>query len=565
VNPKPFLLQKRFIIVAVVAVLLLAAGHALAADQPETKPEFGTLSVLPPLVAITLCIITKEVIPSLFIGAWVAGTMLSGWNPINGFGKSVEFLWNSLGDPWGARIVLTSLTMGGLVGIMRIGGGIDAAVRWITSRIKTAKGALLATELAGFIIFFEDYVNTLVVGTTMGPITEDYKISKEKLSYIVDATAAPLACIAGISSWIAYMVGQIGTQFNDLGISFSAYVAYLKSIPFVLYNIIALVLLTYVILSERDIGPMLAAERRARKTGKLLRDGAQPLIMTESDELAPSPETPRRLINFIVPLVSLVGLIFLLLIRTGGWPQVSLAEAIGEGSSSIALVWGSFGSVLITIVLYRIQGLTTLSNLFKGFMEGMRSIFFGTLILVFAWGIGSAIKEVGTAKFIVNATSGILSPGLIPLITFITGAIISFSTGTSYGTMAVLMPIVVPLLYSTSTSAGLDPMVYMFATIGAVFAGAVFGDHCSPISDTTIMSSMFSGADHIDHVNTQIPYAILAAVGALVGYLGVALGLPIIINLIIAAVISLGLFRILSKPILEPGASDYSAKGDVKA
>lgn len=564
-NPKPFLLQKRFIIVAVVAVLLLAAGHALAADQPETKPEFGALSVLPPLVAITLCIITKEVIPSLFIGAWVAGTMLSGWNPINGFGKSVEFLWNSLGDPWGARIVLTSLTMGGLVGIMRIGGGIDAAVRWITSRIKTAKGALLATELAGFIIFFEDYVNTLVVGTTMGPITEDYKISKEKLSYIVDATAAPLACIAGISSWIAYMVGQIGTQFNDLGISFSAYVAYLKSIPFVLYNIIALVLLTYVILSERDIGPMLAAERRARKTGKLLRDGAQPLIMTESDELAPSPETPRRLINFIVPLVSLVGLIFLLLIRTGGWPQVSLAEAIGEGSSSIALVWGSFGSVLITIVLYRIQGLTTLSNLFKGFMEGMRSIFFGTLILVFAWGIGSAIKEVGTAKFIVNATSGILSPGLIPLITFITGAIISFSTGTSYGTMAVLMPIVVPLLYSTSTSAGLDPMVYMFATIGAVFAGAVFGDHCSPISDTTIMSSMFSGADHIDHVNTQIPYAILAAVGALVGYLGVALGLPIIINLIIAAVISLGLFRILSKPILEPGASDYSAKGDVKA
>jgi Na+/H+ antiporter NhaC len=455
--------------------------------------------------------------------------------------------------------------MGGLVGIMRIGGGIDAAVRWITSRIKTAKGALLATELAGFIIFFEDYVNTLVVGTTMGPITEDYKISKEKLSYVVDSTAAPLACIAGISSWIAYMVGQIGSQFNDLGISFSAYVAYLKSIPFVLYNIIALVLLTYVILSERDIGPMLAAERRARKTGKLLRDGAQPLIMTESDELAPSPETPRRLINFIVPLASLVGLIFLLLIRTGGWPQVSLAEAIGEGSSSKALVWGSFGSVLITIVLYRIQGLTTLNNLFKGFMEGMRSIFFGTLILVFAWGIGSAIKEVGTAKFIVNATSGILSPGLIPLITFITGAIISFSTGTSYGTMAVLMPIVVPLLYSTSTSAGLDPMVYMFATIGAVFAGAVFGDHCSPISDTTIMSSMFSGADHIDHVNTQIPYAILAAVGALVGYLGVALGLPIIINLIIAAVISLGLFRILSKPILEPGASDYSAKGNVKA
>lgn len=535
----------------IVLLVLLAANPGFAAEKGKEVPDFGVLSILPPLIAISLCIITKEVIPSLFVGAWVAGTMLAGGNPINGFGKSVEFLWNSLGDPWGARIVLTSLVMGGLVGVMRVGGGIDAVVKWITSKIRTAKGAMFATELAGFVIFFEDYVNTLVVGTTMGPITEDYKISKEKLSYIVDATAAPIACIAGISSWIAYMTGQIGTQFKDLGITYSAYGAYLNSIPYVMYNILALVLLTYVVLSERDVGPMLAAERRARTTGKLLRDGAQPLIVAESDELAPDKKCPRRLINFVFPILTLVILILFLLIKTGGWPEVSLSEAIAEGSSSKALVWGSFGAVAVTILLYWFQGLAPLNRLFKGFMEGMRSIFFGTLILVFAWGIGSAIKAVGTAGFIVSITEGVLSPGLIPLITFVVGALISFATGTSYGTMAVLMPIVIPLLYSTSASSGIDPMTYMFATIGAVFAGAVFGDHCSPISDTTIMSSMFSGADHIDHVNTQIPYALLAAAGAFVGYIGVAMRLPILINLLVGAIVALAVFRFLSRPIEE--------------
>jgi len=541
-------LLKVFILTGVVFILLMTAGIALAAED-EAPPNFGILSLFPPLVAIGLCIISKEVIPSLFVGAWVAGFMVTGWNPVNGFGKAVEWIWNSLGDPWGARIVLTSMTMGGLVGIMRVGGGIDAVVEWITKRIKTAKGALFATELSGFIIFFEDYVNTVVVGTTMGPITEDYRISKEKLSYIVDSTAAPVACIAGISSWIAYMVGQIETQFNDIGITFSGYAAYLNSIPFILYNIAALALLTYVIFSGRDVGPMLIAERRARSTGKLIRDGAQPLVNTQTDDLSPAPQCPKRLMNFIVPLASLVVLILFLLMKTGGWPEKSFAASIAEGSSSQALVWGSFGAVWITLIFYKLQNLTSWRNLFRGYMEGMRSIFFGTLILIFAWGIGSAIKEVGTAAFIVGIAKGILSPAWIPIISFVIGAVISFSTGTSYGTMAVLMPIVIPLLHTTSLSAGIDPMAFMFATIGAVFGGAVWGDHCSPISDTTIMSSMFCGADHMDHVNTQIPYAIIAAAGALAGYIGVALGLPAIVNLILASVISIIIFRALSKPV----------------
>lgn len=542
--------KRRGLLLAAGATAVLVFGGAAQAAE-GTGSGFGMLSLLPPVIAIALCIITREVVPSLFLGIWFAGTMLAGWNPVTGFGKAVEALWNNLGDPWSARIVLTSLTMGGLVGIMKVGGGIDAIVRWITSKITSSKSAMAFTELAGFFIFFEDYVNTLVVGTTMSPITEKYRISKEKLSYIVDSTAAPIACIAGISSWIAYMVGQIGTQFNGLGITISPYVTYLRSIPFIMYNIVALALLTFVVFSGRDFGPMLAAERRARKEGKILRDDAKPLINPNQVEEGPEEHTPRRVVNFALPLASLVALIFLLLLVTGGWPSVDVATAIGEGSSSEALVYGAFGAVFLTLVLYRLQGISTWGSLFKGYMEGMRSIFYGTLILIFAWGIGSMVKQVGTAGYIVSLTQDVLSPSWVPLVTFVTGAVIAFCTGTSYGTMAVLMPIVVPLVHAISGNLGLDPMTYMIPTIGAVFAGAVWGDHSSPISDTTIMSSMFTGSDHMDHVNTQIPYALLAAFGAMAGYAGVAFGLPAAASLAIAVVFALTVFRVLSKPIEE--------------
>ncbi len=540
--------MRRFLLWAPFGLVLTMAGAAFASEG--AAPDFGILSLLPPVIAIGLCVLTKEVIPSLFVGSWVAGTMMAGWNPVIGFGGAVESLWNGLGDPWGARIVLTCLTMGGMVGVMQVGGGVDAAVRWLTGKISSSRRAMFFTQLAGFVIFFEDYVNTAVVGTTMAPVSDRYRISKEKLSYIVDSTAAPIACIAGISSWVAYMVGQIGMQFNELGITASPYVTYIKSIPFVIYNIVALVLLTYVVLSSRDFGPMLTAERRARKTGQLLRDGAQPLSNSGEDkDLLPLDETPRRVINFILPLVFLIGTIFTMLAVTGGWPNVGLAQAIGEGSSSKALVYGAFGGTFMTIILYAVQGLAPLGRMFRGFMKGAQSIFVGSLILIFAWGIGSAIKSVGTAGYIVSVAGDLLSPGWIPLLTFFVGAVVSFCTGTSYGTMGILMPIVVPLVATVTANSGLDPMTHMIPTIGAVFAGAVWGDHCSPISDTTIMSSMFSGSDHMDHVTTQAPYAILAAVGAGVGYVGIALGLGSWACLVLASAVTLILFQILSSPV----------------
>ncbi|SMG17223.1 Na+/H+ antiporter NhaC family protein [Dethiosulfovibrio salsuginis] len=553
--------MRRFLLWAPFGLVLTMAGAAFAYDG--AAPDFGILSLLPPVIAIGLCVLTKEVIPSLFVGSWVAGTMLAGWNPVIGFGGAVESLWNGLGDPWGARIVLTCLTMGGMVGVMQVGGGVDAAVRWLTGKISSSRRAMFFTQLAGFVIFFEDYVNTAVVGTTMAPVSDRYRISKEKLSYIVDSTAAPIACIAGISSWVAYMVGQIGMQFNELGITASPYVTYIKSIPFVIYNIVALVLLTYVVLSSRDFGPMLTAERRARKTGQLLREGAQPLSNSGEDkDLLPLDETPRRVINFVLPLIFLIGTIFTMLAVTGGWPNVGLAQAIGEGSSSKALVYGAFGGTFMTIILYAVQGLAPLGRMFRGFMKGAQAIFVGSLILIFAWGIGSAIKSVGTAGYIVSVAGDLLSPGWIPLLTFFVGAVVSFCTGTSYGTMGILMPIVVPLVATVTANSGLDPMTHMIPTIGAVFAGAVWGDHCSPISDTTIMSSMFSGSDHIDHVTTQAPYAMLAAVGSGAGYVGIALGFGPWVCLAIASAVTLILFQILSSPV-EDYRLDEAPVGEV--
>lgn len=550
--------HRRISCVLFVAAALFAAlcGTAFAADE-AASPQFGVLSLLPPVVAIVLCLTTHEVIPSLFVGNWIAGTMISDWNPIYGFGAAIENIWNSLGDPWGARIFMTCIVMSGMVGVMQAGGGVRAAVNALSRRIRSSRSAMLFTELAGIVIFFEDYVTAAVVGTTMRPISDSYRVSKEKLSYLVDSTAAPVAAIAGVSSWVAYMVGQIGKQYGELGIQGSAYNTYLQSIPFVFYNLIALLLVTLVVLSSRDFGPMLAAERRARSTGKVLRDGAMPLTSAAGDpDLEPAENVPDRVVNFVLPVVFLVVFIVGMLLVTGGFPKVGLSEAMANSDSSLALIYGSYAAAVMTLALFRLQRAASLSRLFRGFLKGGQAVFVGSMILIYAWGISASIKSVGTAAYLVSVTKDFLAPGWIPLLTFLTGMVISFCTGTSYGTMGILMPIVVPLLAKVSAAAGIDVTTYMLPTVGAVFAGAVFGDHCSPISDTTIMSSMFCGADHIDHVKTQLPYALLAGVGAAAGYLCIALGLNHWLSLAVGAALVAAAFFAVSGRV-----DDYVSAG----
>ena len=543
---------RRFRSVFALAALLLAAfaSVALAAEGDAPAPNFGALSLLPPFAAIALCLITREVIPSLFVGSWIAGTMVCGWNPILGFGKAIEQIWNSLGDPWGARIVMTCIVMSGMVGIMQAGGGVRAAIRALSRKVKSSRSSQFFTALAGVIIFFEDYVTAAVVGTTMRPISDSYRVSKEKLSYLVDSTAAPVAAIAGVSSWVAYMVGQIGKQFAELGITSSYYNTYLQSVPFVFYNLLALLLVALVVATGRDFGPMLNAELRARTKGKVLRDGAMPLTSGAGDpDLEADENAPDRVCNFILPVLFLVGSIVTMLLVTGGYPKVSLSEAMANSDSSRSLIFGSYASVVLTLALFAVQKGTPMPRLLRGFLKGGQAVFIGSMILIYAWGISASIKSVGTAAYIVSITKDFLTPAWIPLLTFLTGMVVSFCTGTSYGTMGILMPLVVPLLAKVSAQAGIDMMTYMLPTVGAVFAGAVFGDHCSPISDTTIMSSMFCGADHVDHVRTQMPYALLAGLGAGAAYSCIAFGTGLAAALAAGAAVVVVVFFAVSKKV----------------
>ncbi len=359
-----------------------------------------------------------------------------------------------------------------------------------------------------------------------------------------------MAAIAGVSSWVAYMVGQIGKQFAELGITSSYYNTYLKSVPFVFYNLLALLLVALVVATGRDFGPMLKAELRARTEGKVLRDGAMPLTSGSGDpDLEPDADAPDRVCNFILPVLFLVGSIVTMLLVTGGFPKVSLSEAMANSDSSRSLIFGSYASVVLTLILFAVQRSTPLPRLLRGFLKGGQAVFIGSMILIYAWGISASIKSVGTAAYIVNVTKDFLTPQWIPLLTFLTGMVVSFCTGTSYGTMGILMPIVVPLLAKVSAAAGIDMMTYMLPTVGAVFAGAVFGDHCSPISDTTIMSSMFCGADHVDHVRTQMPYALLAGLGACAAYSSIAFGQSLPVSLAAGAAVVAVVFFALAKKV----------------
>ena len=258
----------------------------------------------------------------------------------------------------------------------------------------------------------------------------------------------------------------------------------------------------------------------------------------------------------MLPVVSLVVFIVGMLLVTGGFPKAGLSEAMANSDSSLALIYGSYAAAVMTLALFRLQRAASLSRLFRGFLKGGQAVFVGSMILIYAWGISASIKSVGTAAYLVSVTKDFLAPGWIPMLTFLTGMVISFCTGTSYGTMGILMPIVVPLLAKVSAAAGIDVTTYMLPTVGAVFAGAVFGDHCSPISDTTIMSSMFCGADHIDHVKTQLPYALLAGAGAAAGYLCIAFGLNHWLSLAVGAALVAAAFLAISGRV-----DDYAPAG----
>lgn len=519
-------------------------------------PNF--LSILPPLLAIALAFIARQVLVSLFCGVWLGAIFIFDYNIAHGFMETIDsFLVKSLIDPDHAAILIFSLTLGGMVGVMSKAGGTHGIVQKLTKYANHPRGGQVACWAMGLLIFFDDYANTLIVGNTMRPFTDRLKISREKLSYIVDSTAAPVASVALISTWIGFQVGLVDQVLSAIDFPINAYTVFLQSIPYATYSLLALFFVLMVALTLRDFGPMYKAEKRSYTTGKVLRDGAQPLTDSAAIEVSADEGIEPRWYNAIIPILlvittTLVGLYFSGSAALGDSAKTAtLGQIFGESNSFDVLLWASFVGLFSAILLATFQKLLKLGDAIEAAVNGYKSMMLAAMILILAWAIGDICASLHTADYIISITKNILSAHYIPFITFVVAAFISFSTGSSWATMAILTPIVVPIAHEVPIAANFDPALctnILIATVGAILSGSVLGDHCSPISDTTILSSMASAADHVDHVRTQMPYAlVVGGVASIIGYIPSGWGLSPYISLGFGMVILILVIRFIGK------------------
>lgn len=543
-----------------IMVLALTSLSVFAEGEEAEAVEFGIISLLPPLLAIILAFVTKQVILSLFLGILVGATMMSGWNPFFGFLRTLDqYILGSAADSWNAGILIFTLSIGGMIGVMGKMGGTQAVAEALAKKAKTAKSAQLVTMLLGVLVFFDDYANTLIVGPTMRPLTDKMKVSREKLSYVVDSTAAPVAGLALISTWIGYEIGLLKDAYEAIGMEMNAYWLFIQTIPYRFYCILALVMVFLVAYMKRDFGPMYKAELRARREGKVLADGAKPMASDDLTNMKLPDNVKLKVSNAIVPILTLVVVAFVGMWYNGGGLELpgnfeGIREAFGNADASVVLIWAAITGGLVAIIMAVAQGIMTLGEGFDAWVDGAKSLVITAIILTLAWSLGSVTGDVGTADYLVGVVTETLPASFLPILVFLISCMIAFATGTSWGTMAIVVPLAVPLA-NAYTAALILP------TMGAVLTGSVFGDHCSPISDTTIMSSMASAADHMDHVKTQIPYAVTtAAVAALFGFIPAGLGMNPIISLVVGAVVLWAIVRFVGKNVEEEIVEAKDAK-----
>ncbi|HJL04081.1 MAG TPA: Na+/H+ antiporter NhaC family protein [Polyangiaceae bacterium LLY-WYZ-15_(1-7)] len=543
--------------------LALRAGEATVNARTTIVPSW--LAPLPPLLAIALALLLRQVLLALFAGVAAGAFLATGYDPLAALLRVVDhYALHALADEDHASILLFSLLLGGMIGLITRSGGGAGLAGLVTRRATDAKRGQLAAWGLGVVVFFDDYANSLLVGSSMRPITDRLRISREKLAFLVDATAAPVASVALVSSWIGVEVGYIGEQLAERGVELDPYVAFLKTLPYRFYPWLMLFFGLVLVLTRRDFGPMRAAEERARQTGKLVADGSTPA----SDFSDALPDVAPRAIHAIVPIVVVVLVAFLGMIVTGR--EAVLAEGgelttravFGSANSLKALLWASAAGGAAALITALGTGTLRLAQGLEAWLEGMKSMLLACAILVLAWSLGAICREVHTAQVVIAAIGDGLPAGLLPAAVFVVSAAVSFATGTSWGTMAILFPLVVPL--ADELAPGQIPI--LLGAISSILAGSVWGDHCSPISDTTIMSSMASSCDHVDHVRTQLPYALLVGGVALVfGEIATGFGLyPAWVGLLLggAALFAIVLWRGEVVGDAPPGVPSVDEGGD---
>ncbi len=493
------------------------------------------LSILPPLIAIVLALIFREVLIALFAGIWIGGFVVYGLSFKSIFTGLLAvgdtFLMEALTDGDHVSVILFSMMIGGMVAIISKNGGMAGVVKLLSRYAKSAKSSQLVTWFLGVAIFFDDYANTLIVGNTMRPVTDKHRVSREKLAYLVDSTAAPVAAIAFVTTWVGAELGYIKDAATSLGIQEGAYSLFFHSLEYAYYPVLTLIFMLMLILMNRDFGSMHHAEIRARETGAVTAASmdrrGQEKQQHEMAEFEPIDQTRTRAVNALIPVLVVIFGTLIGLLYTGYNPEVwadssigfmrKLSITIGDSNSYTALIWASLSGVLIAVTLTISQRIMSISETMESLLTGFKTMLPAILILVLAWSLAAITKELYTAEYLTSLFSGNISPKFLPEITFFLAAIIAFSTGSSWGTMAILYPLMIPAAWYVSQAQGLsleETMPIIYNVISVVLAGSVFGDHCSPISDTTILSSLASGCNHIDHVKTQLPYAITVALVA---------------------------------------------------
>ena len=503
----------------------------------------GWISIAPPLLAIFIALILRNVIPALIAGIWLGATELRSFTPMGIFQGLLDgfqiYVVKALSNEDHAAIILFSMMIGGMVGIITRNGGMNSIVMLLVSRAKTAIGGQVSVWLMGLMIFFDDYSNTLVVGNTARPLTDHLKISREKLAYIVDSTAAPVVCIALITTWIGYEVGLIDQALKGIPeLTEPAYTVFLHSIPYSFYPILAIIFVFTVARTGKDMGPMYHAEVRARQ-GQVSPVNTLDTPAIQGDNLEMKVGVKMRAMNAFIPILVLIFSLLAGLYVTGEGD--SMTDIIGSADSYTAMLWASLLGAMTAAIMTISQKILTTHETVDAWFGGVRAMLFAMIILILAWALSDISMALNTADYLVSILADSLPAEMVPVTVFVLSAITAFTTGTSWGTLGILMPLVVPLCWAVMQVNGIADAAHMhilYSAIACNLAGAVWGDHCSPISDTTVLSSMASGCDHIEHVRTQMPYALLVgSVAIAVGTIPGAYGVSPIVSIIAGALI----------------------------
>lgn len=484
--------------------------------------EYGFLSVIPPIVAIILALRTKQVYIALLFGIWFSWLIIKGWNPLEGTLAMIEGMVNVFQSESSTRTIMFSALVGSLLIFIQYSRGVEGFINILNKQIIKLEGknesysrvmVQVLASITGLLLFVETSISSLTVGTLYRPIFDKLRIPREKLAYIADSSSAPSSILMPFNAWGAFILGHLAVNGIEKPLP-----VLLSSIWYNFYPWLAIIILFLIIVFKKDFGPMKKAEKRTKETGLLMNEGSKPMVSDEVTSFPSKEGIEAKAYNMIVPLLTMVLMMPINLIYTG-WNSVKestsflnhASQAIGEGSGSSSVLYAVITAILVAIIMYFIQGILKPKEAIDLTLKGISELMPLALLMLLAFAIGDACKVLDTGNYVANITESWLSPELLPAVVFIVSSFIAFSTGTSWGTFAIMLAISVPMANIHSA----DITIVVAATLG----GGIFGDHCSPISDTSIISSMASASDHIDHVKTQLPYALFGGVITVILYL----------------------------------------------